>query len=103
MAVLAVYAGWNWAYTEQARYWRRNVLTGDDFNGDFLKYLLFNEAFQKDLLWWLLLVLLQAAAMAGAVWLQPSCRQHRRLSPAACPNRRCRSTITTGTNLAGIL
>ena len=72
MAVLAVYAGWNWAYTEQARYWRRNVLTGDDFNGDFLKYLLFNEAFQKDLLWWLLLVLLQAAAMAGAVWLLAS-------------------------------
>lgn len=69
LAVLGMHAAWSCAATELARYWRRNPLGNDDFDGNFLKYLLCSEAFRKDLLFWLLLTLLQTAAMAGAVYL----------------------------------
>lgn len=68
LSILAVHIIWSMASSELARYWRRNLLDSGDFNGDFFQYLIYNEGFRKDLLWWLLLVLLQTAAMAGMVY-----------------------------------
>lgn len=64
LAMLAVLALWYQLFTEAARYWRRNLLGNDDFDRYILKYLLYSQAFRKDLLFWLLASLLQAAAMA---------------------------------------
>ena len=68
LAVLGLYAGWIWAATELARYWRRNLLSNSDFDGNFWKYLLYSEAFRKDLAYWAFLALLQTAAMAGFLY-----------------------------------
>ena len=68
LAVLGLHAGWIWAATELARYWRRNLLSNSDFDGNFWKYLLYSEAFRKDLAYWAFLALLQTAAMAGFLY-----------------------------------
>ena len=64
IAVVAALAVWERVFTELARYWRRNLLGNDDFDRYILKYLLYSQAFRKDLLFWLLASLLQTAAMA---------------------------------------
>ncbi len=69
LAVLGALIAWNRAFIELARYWRRNLLSSSDFDSGFFKYLLYSEAFRKDLLYWLLLSLLQITAMVGILWL----------------------------------
>ena len=68
LAVIALLAVWDRATTEIARYWRRTPLGNADFDGNFLKYLVYSEAFRKDLLHWLLLTLLQTAGMAAFLY-----------------------------------
>ncbi len=70
LALVGYLAAWNRVTTEIARYWRRTPLGNDDFDSGFLQYLAYSEAFRKDLLHWLLLALLTAAAMAGFAYLQ---------------------------------
>lgn len=67
LAMLAVLALWYQLFTEAARYWRRNLLGNDDFDGNFFQYLLISEAFRKDLVCWALLTLVQTIAMAGVI------------------------------------
>lgn len=69
LAVIAFLAGWERITTEIARYWRRMPLGNADFDGNFFKYLFYSEAFRKDLLYWLLLTLLQTAGMAAFLYM----------------------------------
>ena len=68
LALTAMLGAWVWAATEIARYWRRNVLENTDFDRYFLKYLLYSEAFRKDLLYWLVMAVLVTAAMAAFLY-----------------------------------
>lgn len=68
LKIAAILVAWERVMTEIARYWRRNVLGSNDFDGNFLKYLVCSEAFRKDLLYWLLLTLLQTAGLAVFVY-----------------------------------
>ena len=72
LAVLIVLALWNQLFLEMSRYWRRNLLGNDDFDGNFLQYLLISEAFRKDLAYWGLLALVRTAAMAGVIFFLTS-------------------------------
>ena len=68
LAAIALLAVWDRVTTEIARYWRRTPLGNADFDGNFLKYLVYSEAFRKDLLHWLLLTLLQTVGMAAFLY-----------------------------------
>ena len=68
LALTAMLGAWVWAATEIARYWRRNLLENTDFDRYFLKYLLYSEAFRKDLLYWLVMAVLVTAAMAAFLY-----------------------------------
>lgn len=69
LTVLGSLLAWERVMTEISRYWRRKPLGNDDFGEYFLKNLLHAEAFRTDLLYWLFLNLLAAAAMTGVIWL----------------------------------
>lgn len=69
LMVLGILLLWERTLTEISRYWRRKPLGNDDFGEYFLKNLLHTEAFRTDLLYWLFLNLLTAAAMTGIIWL----------------------------------
>ena len=64
LALLAGSGAWVWAFSELARYWRRSVLENTDFDGYFFRYLLYSEAFRKDLLYWAVVTALQIVCMA---------------------------------------
>ena len=68
LALTTMLGAWAWAATEIARYWRRNLLENTDFDRYFLKYLLYSEAFRKDLLYWLVMAVLVTAAMAAFLY-----------------------------------
>ncbi|MDE7221600.1 MAG: glycerophosphoryl diester phosphodiesterase membrane domain-containing protein [Oscillospiraceae bacterium] len=68
LAILAILIAWERITTEIARYWRRTPLGNADFDGNFLKYLVYSEAFRKDLLYWFLLALLQTVGMAAFLY-----------------------------------
>lgn len=55
--------------SELARYWRRNLLDNGDFDSRFLQYLLYSEAFRKDLIWWLLLTALSVLFLVCFLWV----------------------------------
>lgn len=75
LAVLGILAAWERIFSEIARFWRRIPLGNDDFDRDFLRFLLYSEAFRKDLLYWLLMALLTAAGMACFVWVLTACAE----------------------------
>lgn len=70
LALVGYLISWERIFTEIARFWRRTTLGNDDFDGKFLQYLIYSEAFRKDLLYWTLLAVLLTAGMAGFVYLQ---------------------------------
>ena len=64
LGIAAILLVWERGMTEIARFWRRTPLGNADFDGNFIKYLVYSEAFRKDLLYWLLLALLRTVGMA---------------------------------------
>ena len=69
LGVLGILAVWERTATEISRYWRRVPLGNEDFDGNFLKFLIYGEAFRKDLLYWLLMAVLTTAGMGGLIWV----------------------------------
>ena len=69
LQVLAVLLLWLAAATEIARFWRRNPLENSDFDGNFLKFLVYSEAFRKDLVYWALMAVLFAAGMTAFLYV----------------------------------
>lgn len=67
--VIAVLFIWNQGMTEIARFWRRNPLENSDFDGNFLKFLVYSEAFRKDLVYWVLMAVLLSAGMAAFLYV----------------------------------
>ena len=60
---------WTMATSEIARYWRRVRLKNSDFNGEFFTYLVYSEAFRKDLVFWLVMALLLTAGMTLFIYV----------------------------------
>jgi len=69
LGTLVLLAAMQQGLVELARFWRRSRLGNEDFDASFLQYLVSSEAFQKDLLWWLLLTVLSVVLLALFLWV----------------------------------
>ncbi len=86
LAILGTLVVWERIATEIGRFWRRKPLGNDDFGDYFLKNLIHSEAFRTDLLHWLVMNILQTAAMTGIIWLLVSCVEEKGFHASLQPN-----------------
>lgn len=69
LGTLVLLAAMQQGLVELARFWRRSRLGNENFDASFLQYLVSSEAFQKDLLWWLLFTVLSVVLLALFLWV----------------------------------